>query len=859
MSESYLAKLENAFLVCSELNSTDQQRSYISNLAKTDSKLALELRSILALKGEHVDLFEMSGAQFCSIMFTTLGEEKKTESKNDLIDFLKLVSPSDQKDGIANLNGIELKELVGVGATGFVFKGWDTNLSRSVAVKILAPSIATNYRHRKAFADEARLASALKSRHIISIYHIYSDSESSLAYFVTEWIEGFTLQRWIIERPSNDYDALQETWIKQLFEAVSVAHENGIIHRDLKPANILIQQETQDVVLIDFGLAFQEKDWRDSKSPKGTPLYMSPEQLKGEPLSPQSDLFALAEITCLLLYGCHPFQEATINALTHRVLSEEPSFSTQVPSPVQQVFRKALSKAANQRHDSVQIFHEELKAVRNGVEADRVKDREIQEVDSTPPKPWATRLGQRRLALFAFVLLVALSSLFIWIGGLDTNEDLIHQDLPFTNFLGMTFEPTVLDPMGLGNWPSKNEDSEGLFSKVDWRNHEQVEKMYIANQFVTNEQYSKVMGKNPSKFNQFHPVTGVKIKQSLSPDAPVTGVNFFEAQEFARKLSELSPRNLEYFVLTEDEFRFRMYGEDYFSGAKDLEQISSDFEVAIASLEDRTSGPIPFPLANSFGDIKEWSKRELRIPVKQEGVVSYQDVPSVAASRFLGVMGGCRGELFVHVHDMNFGMNDFLIESSNLERFIEEDGNTSYLSPIKKDETGTLTYRYEFEGPLKTANISDPFSLHSESSSAGLKIRAMKEGDQEKGSELPWVEVFRVDGLQRQSTPLRNFDITNFVEGCTALEVQYWIKSGADKLNYSQLGRTTMQQDRPLVGYSNSLPDVFRMEAWIDRPSDGLLMLTPVPARFRSEKIGFRVMFKFKSRPSAVDISETDF
>ena len=77
MSQTYLAKLENAFLDCSELGSTAQQRDYLANLASKDADLARELSSIVSLQGESEDILNMSGGQFCSIMFTTLGEEKK--------------------------------------------------------------------------------------------------------------------------------------------------------------------------------------------------------------------------------------------------------------------------------------------------------------------------------------------------------------------------------------------------------------------------------------------------------------------------------------------------------------------------------------------------------------------------------------------------------------------------------------------------------------------------------------------------------------------------------------------------------------------------------------------------------------
>ena len=192
-------------------------------------------------------------------------------------------------------------------------------------------------------------------------------------------------------------------------------------------------------------------------------------------------------------------------------------------------------------------------------------------------------------------------------------------------------------------------------------------------------------------------------------------------------------------------------------------------------------------------------------------------------------------------------MNDNLVGFDNLEHFTEEDGLTSYLCPKQHGKLSTLTYRYEFDGPLKTANISDPFSLYSATSSAGVRIRASKSKDPENWEELPWVEVFKVDGLHMQTPPLRNFDLTKWVQGCTALEIQYWVESKEGKLNYTQVGRTLALRINSAYsknrGFSHNLPDVFRFEAWINKPADRLRSSVAVPNRFRSDNISFRLMF----------------
>ncbi len=842
MSQNYLEMLEEAYLECQNLDSPEARADYIAGLEKVDRNLARELSSILSLRDETTSVLDISCGQFCSIMFTTLGESKKTETKDELIDFLKQVSPSETGNGIANLAGIELQELVGMGATGFVFKAWDTELCRSVAVKVLAPSIARDPAMRKTFAAEARLASSVRHNNVVSIYHTFCDPISALAYFVMEWVEGFTLQEWLDKREESQPDQMEANWVEQLVQAVTAIHEKEIIHRDLKPANILIDEKSNNLILIDFGLAFEKTELRQSKYPKGTPLYMSPEQLQGGTITQQSDLFSLAEIVCLLRFGIHPFMDNKIDMLTQKIVIEAPVLPLSAGHPIRPVFEKAFAKDFRDRYQTAESFQDDLQqAILEGNRAkggpSNVSSARIER--SAIPQP---------LALLMLAILVALPLIWVWYGwqswgrggdfakqrsssARDISLPMASNDFgngaeTFENYLGMTMLNFKINPEKFEAWPEEHEQT-ALFRGVNWQNRV-PESFFLARNLVTISQYEAVMGELPPG------------NAERGVDEPVVGVILSQCEEFCRRVTASDPLGLRYGCINSHDFHFAMYGDAYFNKQKSIDLIVSDFDdIQKASLLQKKSN---FPLQDVFGSLKEWTTHNIRGLSASEGVISYQPFALYTKEEIFETVGGFSGQLFLHLHDMQFGMNDFYEGSNNLKLYEERDADTSYLCPEVAGEEAKLIYKYDFDSPIDTAKISDPFSLFSDSSSAGIRVRGRSRKERDSLIEKEWKSVFQIEGKHMQGQPLRVFDLSEYLQGCVEVEVQYWIKAGEEPLNYTQMGRTISNVKLGVtVNRVHQYPNCFRFEAVTKEPVKNLRGFTSVPSSYRSPSMSFRI------------------
>jgi serine/threonine protein kinase len=173
-------------------------------------------------------------------------------------------------------------------------KAFDELLCRTVAIKILAPSLAVTSPPRKRFLREARAAAAIRHENVVTIYAV---EEQPLPYLVMEYIAGETLQQ-RLDRigPLDVPDVLRIG--RQIASGLAAAHALGLIHRDIKPANILLEQGGDRAKISDFGLARTADDASLSQSGiiAGTPMYMAPEQAEGEAIDHRTDLFSLGSV-----------------------------------------------------------------------------------------------------------------------------------------------------------------------------------------------------------------------------------------------------------------------------------------------------------------------------------------------------------------------------------------------------------------------------------------------------------------------------------------------------------------------------------------------------------------------------------
>lgn len=246
---------------------------------------------------------------------------------------------------------------LGGGGMGVVYKAYDTRLHRTAALKLLNVALLDTV-DRAALIREARHASALNHPHVCTIYSIGNDGGNP--YIAMEWIDGEPLSA-VVARGGAPVDVALRLG-SQIAAALAHAHERGIIHRDLKSANIAITRDDQ-VKLLDFGIARRSAapldDGGDTAqggsplavSPAGTPAYMAPEVLRGDPGDERSDIWAFGIVLHELMAGQLPFAGSTRTDLTAAIIRDSPSELPPVaPSAVRAIVARCLAKEPRERY-----------------------------------------------------------------------------------------------------------------------------------------------------------------------------------------------------------------------------------------------------------------------------------------------------------------------------------------------------------------------------------------------------------------------------------------------------------------------------------------------------------------------------
>ena len=267
----------------------------------------------------------------------------------------QLLSPPRHPEMLGRLGRYEIERLIGTGGMGIVLKGFDSELNRPVAIKVLAPYLSFNGSARRRFAREARAAAGIVDENVVPIYNV--ESESDPPFLVMQCVAGGSLQEKLDrDGPFSPVDVVRIGM--QTARGLSAAHAQGLIHRDVKPSNILLDEGVERALLTDFGLARAEDDacLTQSGFHPGTPHYMSPEQIRGETIDARSDLFSLGCVLYALCTGHPPFRAATSYAVLRRITDEMPrpirEINPNVPDWLQQIVERLLAKSTSQRFQS---------------------------------------------------------------------------------------------------------------------------------------------------------------------------------------------------------------------------------------------------------------------------------------------------------------------------------------------------------------------------------------------------------------------------------------------------------------------------------------------------------------------------
>ena len=235
----------------------------------------------------------------------------------------QLLQPPSHPEMLGRLGRYEVEKLIGSGGMGIVFKAFDTELNRPVAIKVLAPHLAGSGAARQRFAREARAAAAVVHEHIVAIHNVESNNASP--FLVMQYVAGESLQQ-RIDRVGPLALAEILRIAMQTAAGLAAAHAQGLVHRDIKPANIMLEQGVERALLTDFGLARTSDDASLTHTGYhlGTPLYMSPEQASGEPIDARSDLFSLGSVIYTMCTGRPPFRAETTLGVLRRISDHEP-------------------------------------------------------------------------------------------------------------------------------------------------------------------------------------------------------------------------------------------------------------------------------------------------------------------------------------------------------------------------------------------------------------------------------------------------------------------------------------------------------------------------------------------------------
>jgi len=287
------------------------------------------------------------------------------------------------------LGRYEIRSKLGEGGMGEVYLAVDTELNRTVAVKILHQGVAANDQRLRRFIQEAKAASGLNHPHILTVHEIGSSAD--VRFIATEFIEGTTLRQRIRSDSRNLSEILEITI--QITSALAAAHAAGIIHRDIKPDNIMVRRDGY-VKVLDFGLAKLAEPSGfvgDAEAPTkamvhtgagmvmGTPNYMSPEQAKGIAVDARTDLWSLGVVLYEMITGRGPFAGETPTDSLSLILQKEPvpitRYVKDAPPELERIVTKALAKDREERYQTAKDLLIDLRTLKRKLEFDAQIDR----------------------------------------------------------------------------------------------------------------------------------------------------------------------------------------------------------------------------------------------------------------------------------------------------------------------------------------------------------------------------------------------------------------------------------------------------------------------------------------------------
>jgi serine/threonine protein kinase/Tol biopolymer transport system component len=322
-----------------------------------------------------------------------------------------------------------IASLIGQGGMGMVFKARDTQLNRTVALKVLPPDHFADPERKRRFLQEAQAASALNHPNIVTVYGI--TQEDGADFLIMEYAPGKTLDQLMPRKGLPLKQALK--YAIEIADALAAAHAARIVHRDVKPSNIIVTEQGRLKVL-DFGLAKQVAPPQEDDTSEpitkagqvfGTAAYMSPEQAEGKPADARSDIFAFGALLYEMVTGRRAFQGQNVITILAAVMNQEPPLPHTIvpnaPSELEWIVRRCLKKDPERR-------------IQHMVEVKLALQELLEETESAPVGPAAVKPQHRVWLVPALIALVLGLAPGAWLGNrIFRKEPITFQRLTFRN------------------------------------------------------------------------------------------------------------------------------------------------------------------------------------------------------------------------------------------------------------------------------------------------------------------------------------------------------------------------------------------------------------------------------------------